>query len=116
MGIYTSNCEYSFVNSEIRQCTKGAIWSEDSEVEVVDTNIHDCISRSLDLIYSSDVLVLKNVNIYNNYTDLALINTNRIPFEFYKIKIFNNSYRKKSFFTDQLMEVRFYNNKQLDWF
>lgn len=116
VGIYTSNCEYSFVNSEIRQCTKGAIWSEDSEVEVVDTNIHDCISRSLDLIYSSDVLVLKNVNIYNNYTDLALINTNRILFEFYKIKIFNNSYRKKSFFTDQLMEVRFYNNKQLDWF
>ena len=79
VGIYAIDCEYSCIDSEIQQCTKGAIWSEDSEVEIENTNIHDCIRCSMDLIYCSETLVLRNVNIYNNYTELALINTNRIP-------------------------------------
>ena len=115
VGIYAIDCEYSCIDSEIQQCTKGAIWSEDSEVEIENTNIHDCIRCSMDLIYCSETLVLRNVNIYNNYTELALINTNRIPFEFHKLQICNNLYRKKSFFTDQLNEVKFDNNKHLDW-
>ena len=89
VGIYAIDCEYSCIDSEIQQCTKGA----------------NC----------SETLVLRNVNIYNNYTELALINTNRIPFEFHKLQICNNLYRKKSFFTDQLNEVKFDNNKHLDW-
>lgn len=115
VGIHTKNCEYRLAKSEIWQCTKGAIWSEYSDVEIIDTSVHDCLRCPSDLIYISNLLQLKNVILYNNYTEMALINTNRTPFQFYNIRIYNNIYRKKSFFSDQLAEVEFNNNKHLDW-
>ena len=116
VGIYTIDSGYSCKNLDIRKLLKGAIWSEDGQVEIIDTSIHDCSQCTSDLIYASDLFLLENVKIYNNYTDLAIINTNRTPFEFFNIQICNNTYRKKSFFVDSLTELKLENNKRLGWF
>lgn len=114
-GIHTIYSEYSCIDSEIYHCRDGAIWSEDSNVKIIDTKIHDCKNCSSDLIYVSDSLFLKNVDIYNNHTELALINNDRNLFEFQKVRIINNAYRKKSFFTDELSEVELLENRHLGW-
>lgn len=114
-GICTNDSEYSCIESEIHHCKNGAIWSEESEVTISNTKIHDCKKCSSDLIYVSDTLLLENVEIYNNYTDLALVNTNRNPFEFHKVRVYNNDYRKKSFFIDDLSKVEFGKNRHLGW-
>lgn len=115
-GIYAIESEYECNNSEIYECTNGAIWSEESNVRLSNTKIHDCKNCNSDLIYVSNSILLDNVEIYNNVTELALINTEEdITIKYKNLYLHDNKYRKKSLFDNDLLNVRLERNEHLGW-
>lgn len=114
-GIYAHGSDCVCSKVKICCCEAGAIRAEYSTVRLSDTEIFDCKKCDSDLIYVFGELALENVELHHNRTELALINTNRRPFEFHGVRIHDNGYRKKSFFTEDLSELEWENNTHLGW-
>lgn len=114
-GVFSSDSSVGLKNVNIHNCKNGALYACRSDIEIEDGCIYNCEEEIRDLIEVEGNLKVRNLEIYNNRANLAIINSNPERTELRKVYIHDNMYRKNYFWSATDSEVILKNNKHLSW-
>lgn len=114
-GVFSNSSRFVLKNVNIHNCKYGAVCAWESDVEIVDGYIHNCLDETNNLIEVEGSLKVKNLEIYNNHANLAIIKSNPELTELDSVYIHDNKYRKNYFWSASENEILLKNNEQLTW-
>lgn len=114
-GVYAKGGGLTITNCDIHDCSIGAIKLDECFCEISDSKIHNCLQADNHIIGSNSGLTLRNIEIYNNKTEYAIIDGLKYCTYFENVFIHDNKYRKNPLVLMKQDGVTWKGNEQLSW-
>lgn len=113
-GVVAKQSDVKVIDCDIHNCKKNAIYGILSNIRIENSQVYDCKRSVKNLIYGLDCTIkMVNTKIYNNIVDLALIENSVESTLFQNVEIRNNKYRKHRFCG--ISGIIFEENEHLGW-